>query len=230
MTDMELVKWGDGSAFKPDERKALKFYAAGMIAVKKASTVDEAKNIKDVSRRVELYAKQKKDDTLIRQAMVIMTRAERQMGELLIQMGKNGERDPGHRKLNSKKEFNRPTLKDLGLSLKESMEAQRLAKIPENEFEERTSALLSTANLKEAKKEVQKIKQRVYNPRFVETDHSRDQGEGLLLIGAMEKIAHPDRPIVDCIRALPDSTRVRCNSLWSELQKNLSLIKKELSR
>lgn len=69
------------------------------------------------------------------QPLVQATGAEREMGVLLKEMAKKGERDPGHRKkLGSKKELNPPTLRDLHLTKKESLKARRLAEMPVDDF------------------------------------------------------------------------------------------------
>jgi len=77
----------------------------------------------------------------LRQACEIRLRAERKAGELLKVMEAKGERQKrgGDRKGKSKSPAG--TLKDLGISGKQSSKWQRLASVPEKDFEAALSAI-----------------------------------------------------------------------------------------
>jgi hypothetical protein len=108
------------------------------------ATTDEVKNIRDRARAAELYAKQIHDETAQRELAAIRIRAERRLGELLKEMAERGERHSGASKIagpgrgkaiDDVHGFSLPTLSDLGISPDESSRCQRLADIPEEEFE-----------------------------------------------------------------------------------------------
>jgi hypothetical protein len=141
-------------------------YEAACKAVAEAHRVDEAKDIRDKHIAIQEYAKQSKNYELEKQATEIRLRAERKGGELLIEM--KPIRNTGHgidtsppkkQKLNSdtaeKAEFPggtplfpksqilppvKPKLVDLGVDKKLSYQMQKLAKMPEDKFEEHIGA------------------------------------------------------------------------------------------
>jgi N6-adenosine-specific RNA methylase IME4 len=122
-----------------DRNTGLVFYEAARRALGQAHRVDEVKDIRDRAVAFQTYAKQAKDETLIKQATEIRMRAERRSGELLIEMGERGERQkPGDnpRGVNSRTaQPLKPKLADLGINKTESSRWQALARIPEDKFE-----------------------------------------------------------------------------------------------
>lgn len=105
-----------------------------------AHRIDEVKTIHDKAVALAAYAKQAKDADLINWAVEIKVRAERRAGELLQAMPKNSGQQTqfkpktgGPKKVPPSRE---PlTLSDLGISKNDSSTWQKLAAIPEPEFE-----------------------------------------------------------------------------------------------
>jgi len=113
------------------------------MALEAASSVDEVKDIRDKAQAMAAYARQAKDTALVEWATEIKVRAERRAGELLRDMAEKGERDPGGRgRIES-----RPAtqLADLGVSRDQSARWQKLASVPEQQFEEAVQAAKEVA-------------------------------------------------------------------------------------
>jgi hypothetical protein len=113
-------------------------------AIAECFRIDEAKDIRDRAKALEVYAKEALNFEAERKAAQIRIRAERRAGELLQEMKKRGERDPGNggdRKSPSTAttviQSNKPsTLQDIGITRDQSSQWQKLAEIPLEEFEE----------------------------------------------------------------------------------------------
>jgi hypothetical protein len=121
------------------DRGALVRYDAMCRAIDQAYRVDEVKDLRDKAMALEAYAKQAKNTEAERRACEIRLRAERKAGSLLKTMAKSKERATrgGDRK------SNRPQgslkLADLGVSDKQSSKWQKLADVPDEEFEQALS-------------------------------------------------------------------------------------------
>ncbi len=109
-------------------------YDAMVRAIDAAFEVDEVKDIRDQAIAFEVYARQAKNTEAERKACEIRLRAERKAGKLLKQMEKaKGALRRGNTA--SPREEETPTLADRGVSKKQSSDWQKLADIPEQEFE-----------------------------------------------------------------------------------------------
>lgn len=115
-------------------------YDAMCQAVAECERVDEAKDLRDKAKAIEVYARQAKNYDVERQAGAVRLRAERRAGDLLKKSKRSGQRQKAgdnsgaHR---GKKRSSRAasTLRDLGVSYDQSHKWQKLAEVPEEEFE-----------------------------------------------------------------------------------------------
>jgi hypothetical protein len=117
-------------------------YDAARRALAEATRVDEVKGIRDKAIAMKVYAAQAKDITLIAKATQLRMRAERRGGALLIEMNEKGERTDKKTNLREGPKSRAvtsaiPKLSDLGVSRMQSSRWQKIARMPEDEFEAR---------------------------------------------------------------------------------------------
>lgn len=116
-------------------------YDAACRALAEARQVDEAKDLRDKAEAMRAYAHQAKNKQLEVDAAEIRFRAERRLGELIraqketVGLAKGGQ--PYQASTGSDKEpvDRAPTLAQAGIDKKLSSRAQKIAAIPEQEFE-----------------------------------------------------------------------------------------------
>lgn len=106
------------------------------LALAEAVTVGQTKTLIDVAYAAEIYSKRHHlSDEAIGRALSVKVDATRKLGEILKATPKAKARfDEGSKKVPSRNEA--PTLQELGLSKKESAVAQKLADLPEEQFEQ----------------------------------------------------------------------------------------------
>jgi len=111
-------------------------YDAARHALQAARTVDEVKSIKNKAEAVRMYALQAHDAEMVNLATEIKVRAMRRLGELLSEMElKPG--NPHHDKVNGRAPHTiKPTLAQMGIAKHESALTQKIAAVPEDEFEQ----------------------------------------------------------------------------------------------
>jgi hypothetical protein len=113
---------------------ALVRYDAMCHAITAAYQVDEVKDIRDKALALERYAAQARNVEAERQACEIRLRAERRAGQLLRETEKA---KPGPEPSDRSHRITDPaTLSDLGVSKKQSSDWQKLAGVPETDFED----------------------------------------------------------------------------------------------
>jgi len=105
-------------------------YEAARKSLMEANSIDEVKLIKDKFEAIRAYARQSKDIELTNWASEIRLRAERKMGEMLTAQDMNkGAATPSHG------DSALPTLAEVGITYSMSSRAQKIASVPEEEFE-----------------------------------------------------------------------------------------------
>ena len=108
------------------------------MALAEAVTVGQTKTLIDVAYAAEIYSKRHHlSDEAIGRALSVKVDATRKLGEILKATPKNigvkGSAVPNRNRANLDET---PTLEELGLSKKESAVAQKLAALPEDQFEQ----------------------------------------------------------------------------------------------
>ena len=125
------------------ETGGLALYEAACYAIAQAKTTDEVKDRRDKSEAMRAYARQAKNRQLEIDAAEIRIRAERRLGELIRQQketvglatgGEHGGK-PAIDGSRTEPSIKRSTLADAGIDKKLSSHVQKVAAIPEPEFE-----------------------------------------------------------------------------------------------
>lgn len=105
------------------------------LALAEAVTVGQTKTLIDVAYAAEIYSKRHHlSDEAIGRALSVKVDATRKLGEILKATPKATSFLGGTKKVPSRNDA--PTLEELGLSKKESAVAQKLAALPEEQFEQ----------------------------------------------------------------------------------------------
>ena len=116
-------------------------YDAARFALQQAVEVDEVKDIRDKAQAMAAYAKQAKDTALVEWATEIKVRAERRAGQMLAEMPMNtGAATRSHDATALPK-----TLGEIGISKTQSSRWQKLAAVPEDQFEQAVAAAKEVA-------------------------------------------------------------------------------------
>lgn len=116
----------------------LQRYDAACRALAEAKSIDEAKDVRDKSEAIRAYAKQAKNRQLEVDAAEIRMRAERRLGEIIKAQKETVGLATGGDAMRARFQPGtevRPTLADAGIDKKLSSRAQKLAAVPEAEFE-----------------------------------------------------------------------------------------------
>lgn len=117
-------------------------YDAACRALAEAKATDEVKDVRDKAEAMRVYAHQAKNRQLEIDAAEIRIRAERRLGELIVEQKETVGLNTGgwaNREscgTSTEPQDRKPTLADAGIDKKLSSHAQKVAAIPEDEFEE----------------------------------------------------------------------------------------------
>jgi hypothetical protein len=124
---------------------ALIKYEAACLALAECKAVDEVKAWADKAAAMQAYGRMAKDKTLEVDAAEIRIRAERRLGELIAAqkagpgLAKPGVKPSGNSVVADDR-IQTPTLAEAGISKDLSSRAQKLAAVPEEEFEAELAA------------------------------------------------------------------------------------------
>ena len=128
----------------------LALFSVAKEALAELRRTDEVKDVRDKAEQMKLYGRQINDRSIIADATEVILRAERRLGELLIEgrnLGQIGSGRPARSNLNEPEEsgtdeapFSRVTLEEIGISKKLSARAQKLAAIDGEIFEQGVEA------------------------------------------------------------------------------------------
>lgn len=113
-------------------------YDAACQAIAEAKTTDEARDIRDKAEAMRAYGRQAKNRALEVDAAEIRMRAERRLGEIIRDQKETVGFHEGGRpsKTGADREpVSKPTLADAGIDKKLSSRAQKMAAVPEEQFE-----------------------------------------------------------------------------------------------
>lgn len=120
-------------------------YEAACRAIAECKAIDEVKGLADKAAAMQAYGRMANDRTLEVDAAEIRIRAERRLGEMLVQQKADGGLSRGQLKqgpalVNHEDGKQAPKLADAGISYDLSSRAQKLAAVPEAEFEAELAA------------------------------------------------------------------------------------------
>lgn len=111
-------------------------YQAAKSAIRQCASLDECKDWSDKAAALASYAKQAQDDQLEKMAQRIRARATRRAGELLKQIEPaKGGRPPQTKAGAVPSLCRKAAAAEAGLSERQAKTAQRLANVPDDDFE-----------------------------------------------------------------------------------------------
>lgn len=144
---------------------ALIKYDTACRALAEAKSVDEVKTVRDVAMAMKLYARQAGNKDLEADAFEIRKRAERRLGEMMMQGSDDRAPEGRPKKRVSEKPVSRPTLREVGIGDKNLAQRAREAyAMPPADFEkmigEGRSELKKAAERRHTAKIVRKEKHR----------------------------------------------------------------------
>lgn len=228
-------------------------YESARFALQQAAEIDEVKNIRDKAQAMAAYARQANDTKLVEWATEIKVRAERKAGQMLADMPKN----PGNLKNSSwSHDATTTKLSDLGINKTQSSRWQKLAAVPEDQFEQAVAAAKEVAgevttaamlriekeNRKTIKSEQSDIKEEIKgqsqnyiknNKVNIENDTEKYDPKEDALHEAQETINHladENTKLRDALAAgqLPEDEIIPAEKLIIELRANIKALEAEL--
>ena len=189
----------------------LAIYSRAKQAIAEYKTVDEVKDFRDKALAVEAYAKQANDMELEWDAARARVRAERKCGELLREMEKaKGNQNTGEfGGRNERPPKETKTLAEMGITKDQSSKFQKLAAVPEEEFEK----AVELSGTKPSTNHILKAK---------EAPPARMDSDALYLWGALREMRTKgvfDAPLADYVGEWTDAMRADAVSIIPLLKK-----------
>lgn len=139
MADNSAIEWTDATPKNAGRRmNMLVAYDRLRAALAEANQVKDVLEIRAELEHVKLYARQVKDRALLAEATDTQTRTERRLGEFLLEaeklgwIGRGRPKKPTAENVNDQVHF---TLDEAGIDRNMSSRAQKLAKLPAEQFE-----------------------------------------------------------------------------------------------
>jgi len=151
------------------ETSSVVLFKRGALLLAEANTVQKAKELKDLSLTAGEWAKRKgMGEEAVQYCRGYALEAERRMGELLAETERaKGTAGAGRPKIGSNRTIppnsQSPTLAELGVSKRESAEAQMLAEIPRAEFDKVKAGKRTKAQVRRAVREKKRERKRREN-------------------------------------------------------------------
>lgn len=122
-------------------------YESARFALQQAVEIDEVKDIRDKAEAIAAYARQANDTKLVEWATEIKVRAERKAGQMLSEMNLNrGSMGSGSNQHEVRShDVTAPKLSELGITKNQSSRWQKLAAVPDDQFEHAVEAAKEVA-------------------------------------------------------------------------------------
>jgi hypothetical protein len=136
---------GSDSALPSPQMNLLPGFFKAREALEHATRFDEVKKIRDHAEMFRHYAVQAKNREMEMLAAELRMRSERRAGQMLIEAKKTGAIHPRGQGNVPDGNISLPTLSSLNISRKEAMLWQRIAALPEKDFEEKIRRMHDTA-------------------------------------------------------------------------------------
>lgn len=218
-------------------------YNAAVQALAEAKAVDEVKDLRDKAEAMRIYGMQAKNKTLEVDAAEIRIRAERRLGELIAAQKAAGGLNAGTKgQLKGKDEDGflavvghdrqkkAPTLAEVGISKDLSSRAQKLAAVPEEQFEQEVGEWRERVSAENARVSVrlEKSGEAALNQAPVHEYNPNDELQATI-DALMEEVERLQRlAAVNWKAAQADVDAQEMADLWDEREKEIRLLQAEI--
>lgn len=164
---------------KASDTTSIAIFSKAAVMLAEADTIQKAKELKSLALTAAEWAKRKNmGEEAIQHCRSYALEAERKMGQMLKETERADGGDAQRTRLRHVTE-SPPTLSALGLSKRESAEAQMLAELPQGEFDKIKSGEATKVQAKRKVKEIRRERKRAENAVKVEAAKKPDDLDGL---------------------------------------------------